>query len=256
MAEEKGYLPELAVAKETRTLPYEIEAKLPIFDKEELVRRITESGATLQRENMQLTDTYYGLGEKGVVVGGVLTTAVRVDAIKDRGAFDQALSYLGVRVKEHMSDKHGEIYMIERPSRIPQRHIRFRDDGQGGLTFTVKTKREVGGVGHIDKRVEIEIPIQDSSEITAFLQKLGYKKGRSETKERTAYSLGKALIEINTLPQHGGATYAEIEASSEEILIETAQKLGVQRDELISMSTKHFLAYLAERGLHQPQQDT
>lgn len=238
---------ESAAEKTERTLPHEIEAKLPIFDRGELVRRITAAGATLMREHVLLSDTYYGLGEKGSVAGGTFITAVRLDDELDRAAFDQALSYLGLRVKERLRDKRGDICMIERPSRIPRRHIRFRDDGQGGLTFTVKAKREKGGVGHIDKRVEIEIPIKDSSQIESLLAKLGYKKGRSETKERTTFVLGKAQIEINILPEHGGITYAEIEAPSEEILIDTAEQLGVRRDELISMSTKDFLAHLAEQ---------
>lgn len=240
---------ELAAAKETRTLPHEIEAKVVINDIQEFQGLISRAGGTLERGRTRLADTYYGLGEKRADFRGFLTTPLRVDAVGDRGKLDQALSYLGVRVKEHLQDARGDLYLIERPTRIEPRHIRFREHDTGELTWTVKAKREKGGVGKIDQRVEIEIPIVDAAGVIAFLEAIGYKKGKTEVKERITHRLGNALVEINTLPQHGNVIYAEIEAPTKEELFTAAKKLGVEPQQLISMSTKDFLSHIG----HEPQ---
>lgn len=228
-------------------LPHEIEAKIVVADINEFKQRILDSGGVLEREGAFLSDTYYGLGEKRADFRGFLSTPLRVDSVSDLGRLDQALSYLGMRIKERMSDRKGDFYLIERPSRINPRHIRIRENQAGEKTFTVKAKREKGGVGRIDQRVEIEIPISDDQEIISFLEAIGYRKGRTEIKERTTYQLGEALIEINILPQQGDVVYAEVEAPTKEALFAAAGQLGVQPDQLISMSTKDFLAYLGHQ---------
>ncbi len=226
--------------------PREIELKIDVDDIPVFIRTLEQAGAVREYERARIIDYYYGLGERRVDFGGILSLPVRVDSVKeqDRGRLDQALSYLGLRVKEHIRDRKGDMYIFERPSRIPRRHIRFRTSGDS-TSMTVKGRRTKEDRGRVDNRVEIEIPIASTEEFEKLFEKIGYKKGHSEVKLRSAYRLGKAVIEINELPERGGVVYIEIEASSQDILVKTATTLGIRQDQLLGgLSLNDYLEHL------------
>ena len=117
------------------------------------------------------------------------------------------------------------------------------------LVLTYKGPREEGPV---KRREEIEI-VTDSFEHTVqLLARLGFTQNLSFEKHRETWTLEKATVELDTLPELG--QFVEIEARSQAQVLRLRDKLGLKALESIPSSYPELVSrHLNER---KPRQTT
>ncbi len=104
--------------------------------------------------------------------------------------------------------------------------IRIRKSSREEILITYKGPREPG---RVKIREEIEFPIPSREEAEKILIKLGFKPVARIKKRRRAYRVGNAYVTIDEVEDLG--LFMEIEASSEEEVINTRRSLGVEAEE-------------------------
>lgn len=147
-------------------------------------------------------------------------------------------------------DEFFAIYFDDEDRRLSgkQQVLRIRKEGND-LRMTFKAPHADSQAG-IRSREEMELPIGDFEMMRIILQRLGYVEYLKMRKIRTQYSLDGTHIVIDThiddlafIPP-----YLEIEAPSHEALFEMADRLGIQRDQLIDWNAAKVMEYYRERG--------
>jgi adenylate cyclase class 2 len=113
--------------------------------------------------------------------------------------------------------------------------IRLRDDGKQ-TTLTVKKIHHDG----ISGTEEEEIIVEDLGKTNALLVLMGFTPKAYQENERTSFVLNNAQLEIDHWPMI--PPYLEIEADSKEQVIETAQLLGYQEEQLTGENTVKIYA--------------
>lgn len=113
--------------------------------------------------------------------------------------------------------------------------IRLRDTGNEA-TLTIK---EITSDA-IDGTHETEISVSDFDTTNALLDKLGYKPKAYQENRRVSFTLAETKIEIDTWPRI--PAYLEIEATSKDAVIEVAQLLGYDEDQLTGENTTKVYA--------------
>ncbi len=79
--------------------------------------------------------------------------------------------------------------------------------------------------------VEIELHVDDFEKAKALVEAIGLTIYRTQQKRRHKFQLGEVIIDFDTWPQC--PTYLELEGPSEELLKETAAKLGLNWQDAI-----------------------
>ncbi|MBU0470431.1 MAG: class IV adenylate cyclase [Nanoarchaeota archaeon] len=87
-------------------------------------------------------------------------------------------------------------------------------------------------------REELEVTTNNFEDTLAIFEKLRFKKRFEGRKRRESYQLNKIKIEIDTYP--GIPTFFEVEAPSEEEVVETVKKLGFTEEQMSNISVKEL----------------
>jgi predicted adenylyl cyclase CyaB len=129
-----------------------------------------------------------------------------------------------------------------------QQVLRIRKEGKD-IRLTFKAPHADTQAG-IRTREELELPIGDFEMMRVILQRLGYEEYLKMRKIRTQYSLDGTHIVIDTHIDELAyiPPYLEIESPSHEALFQTAELLGIQRDQLIDWNAARVMAYYRDRG--------
>lgn len=105
--------------------------------------------------------------------------------------------------------------------KITTQYVRLRKT-KHGIRLTYKKQRQDVETA---EATEIEFTVSDIEAAKEFLETLGLIACRTQEKKRHSFSKGEVMVDIDTWPQV--PTYLEIEGSSEELLMETADSLGL-----------------------------
>jgi predicted adenylyl cyclase CyaB len=127
---------------------------------------------------------------------------------------------------------------------FPDRRLHRRD--------AVLRVRELGGNtilscktdirhGRVKSARELEVIVQDGSMVERILEAIGLAPYVRIRKHRTAYSLGRYHVDIDTLP--GIPAYLEIEAPNQGMLFSLLGRLGFERREARPWGTKQLLRH-------------
>ena len=109
--------------------------------------------------------------------------------------------------------------------------IRVRDDG-ANVWLTYKSNPTWA----VDSTEEIEIKSSSSADTAKILVKIGVPMVRYQEKKRIQYLLGDAIIELDFWPKI--PMVLEIEAPSKELVMETADSLGLVWEDAIFVDQK------------------
>jgi adenylate cyclase class 2 len=151
----------------------------------------------------------------------------------DPASFRADLQKAGARLVLHERLMRRYVYDFDPPE--PNAWVRLRDEGSR-VQLTIKEIQDDGIAG----TKELEIVVSDFETTHAMLQRLGYVERSYQENRRESWSLDDVAIEIDQWP--GLAPYVEIEASSEDSVVQTAKKLGHDRTDLCSSNTKQLYA--------------
>lgn len=149
---------------------------------------------------------------------------------------------LGFTVKQH--DSHN--FKIE-SSETSQKTIRLRNDG-GVWVFTVKkdlNPQDENASNGIQKKEELEIELNDPTELRNLLNKLGFSVSSHRQKYRTSYKLKSGqIVELNESPalnKFDVPFWIEIEAENEPAILDAAKQLGFNKEHFFKGSDKKFI---------------
>lgn len=96
---------------------------------------------------------------------------------------------------------------------------------------TTLSLKEFSNAKSIHGQKEIEIEVSDFHDTIAFLKNTGFKQKNLQETKRELWQLGECYIMLDTWPFL--ETFIEIEAENEEIVIQTAHKLGLDYSQAI-----------------------
>jgi adenylate cyclase class 2 len=113
--------------------------------------------------------------------------------------------------------------------------IRLRDDGKQ-TTLTVKKIHHDG----ISGTEEEEVMVEDFQRTHALLELMGYIPSAYQENERTSFLFNDSRLEIDHWPMI--PPYLEIEADSQERVLETARQLGFTEKQLTGENTVKIYA--------------
>lgn len=109
--------------------------------------------------------------------------------------------------------------------------IRLRSNGKKS-TLTIK---EIVN-SNIDGTKELEVEVSDFEETNMILNKLGYKHRNYQENHRIQYMFGDIEIDIDSWPLI--PTYLEIEANSEEEVLNFVNKLGMETKKVVTLDVE------------------
>lgn len=113
----------------------------------------------------------------------------------------------------------------------PNKWIRLRTDGN----ITTLTIKEIKS-NTVDGTIETEIKVSDFETTNKMLEELGYKhKGYQENK-RIKYNLNGIEIDLDTWP--GIPTYLEVEANTNEEVINTLNLLDINKENITGLNNQ------------------
>ncbi len=112
-----------------------------------------------------------------------------------------------------------------------EKWIRLRTDGKQ-TTLTIKEITDYG----IEGTKETEIEVSDFDITNEILEKLGYVARGYQENNRIRYMLDNVEIDIDTWPSI--PTYLEIEGKCSQDVVETIEKLGLKKGEVVSLDVQ------------------
>jgi CYTH domain-containing protein len=218
--------------EQSAEMPREIEAKIiNLGDPEDFKKRLMELDAVLIDDRRLLQDRSFKQKKDQVYSANDLP--FNSAEIKDPTDLQNVLELLGVDIVSE-PDENG--VMVIRPREgAPVRMVRIRAENDHTI-LTVKEKRNKQQT--VDNRAETELELLDETSLQQLLDSMGYLQSGVKEKYRTSYGLEGCKVELNEGPV--GAPWAEIEADSEEKVLEIAQRLGYDQTDLKGMSDNDY----------------
>lgn len=130
-------------------------------------------------------------------------------------------------------DYHYRRYVYSFHPKVYEKWIRLRTNGKK-TTLTIKELKDhsIGGTK------EKEVVVSDFDMTNEILKDLGYEPECYQENKRTRYHLNGVEIDIDSWPRI--PPYVEIEGSSEEEVILTAEKLGFSKEDLITLDVENI----------------
>jgi adenylate cyclase class 2 len=144
---------------------------------------------------------------------------------------EKILSIGGEKIRESLQRRF--VYAVNKQNF--QQFIRLRDTGYE-VTLTYKAIYHDG----IDGTDETEVVVDSFEKTDELLTKLGYTAKWYQENKRISFTLAGAQVEIDQWPQI--PPYLEIEADRYEKVIEVAQMLGFDKEQLIGENTLKIYA--------------
>ena len=114
--------------------------------------------------------------------------------------------------------------------------IRLRTNGKE-TTLTIKEIENLT----INGTKELEIVVSSFEETDRILNKLGYSARSSQENRRIRYMLDDVEIDIDSWPKI--PTYVEIEAKNEDEIISAINKLGIDKNRLVTLDVVSIYAH-------------
>ncbi len=118
-------------------------------------------------------------------------------------------------------------YVYDLIPKVDNKWIRLRTNGEK-TTLTIKSLVS----SEIDGTHELEIEVDDFERCHLILNELGFEPKGYQENRRIQYKLNGVEIDIDSWPLI--PTYLEIEGPSEEIVYETLEKLGFNKEDCVT----------------------
>ena len=134
-------------------------------------------------------------------------------------------------------------YIYDVKPKKDNKWIRLRTDGEK-TTLTIKDLQ----AKTIDGTKELEIIVDDFDKTNAILEELGYKNRGSQQNKRTQYILDGVEIDLDRWPLI--PEYMEIEGPSVEAVEETLTKLGINKDDVVTLDVASIYDHYGFDGEH------
>jgi len=144
--------------------------------------------------------------------------------------FISKLESLGA-IKE--DDYNYQRYVYGFNPKVYEKWIRLRTNGKK-TTLTIKELKDYSISGTKEK----EIIVSDFEMTNEILKELGYIPESYQENKRTRYHLDGVEIDLDSWPLI--PPYVEIEGNSEEEVIQTAEKLGYSKEDLVSLDVENI----------------
>lgn len=129
-----------------------------------------------------------------------------------------------------------ERYIYDVIPRSDHKWIRLRTNGTK-TTLTIKNQE----AKTIDGMKEIEIEVDDFKKTNLLLEDLGYKNKGFQQNKRVQYILDDVEIDFDYWPLIPG--YMEIEGKSEESVLKMLDKLGIDRERIVTLDVDSIYRY-------------
>ena len=134
-------------------------------------------------------------------------------------------------------------YVYDVKPKQDNKWIRLRTDGKK-TTLTIKDLQ----AKTIDGTKELEIVVDDFDKTNSILEELGYKNRGFQQNKRTQYILDGVEIDLDRWPLI--PEYMEIEGPSIEKVEETITKLGINKDEVVTLDVASIYDHYGFDGEH------
>lgn len=215
---------------ETVGPPKEIEVKIVnLGDPQVFLDKVKALGGVLAKERRLLSDTGYKINKE--VGSQKKSLDIILQNFGDAKQMEQMLQFLGLTITAR-TDKFVNAF---KPEVLPKRTVRLRQDGEKTV-WTIKEPRTKGA--KVDERQELEMAVSDPQATKQLLGDAGYIVTSERQKYRTTFQLGKALVELNEVPKV--PPWAEIEASTQDGVLEAVRLLGYSQNDTAAISDKDY----------------
>jgi adenylate cyclase class 2 len=134
-------------------------------------------------------------------------------------------------------------YVYDVKPKQENKWIRLRTDGKK-TTLTIKDLQ----AKTIDGTKELEIVVDDFDKTNSILEELGYKNRGFQQNKRTQYILNGVEIDLDRWPLI--PEYMEIEGPSIEAVEETLIKLGIKKEEVVTLDVASIYDHYGFDGEH------
>ncbi len=134
-------------------------------------------------------------------------------------------------------------YVYDFKPKIDNKWIRLRTDGKK-TTLTIKDLQAKS----IDGTKELEIIVDDFDKTNKILEELGYINRGFQQNKRTQYILDGVEIDLDRWPLI--PEYMEIEGPDEESVYNTLIKLGINKDEIVTLDVASIYDHYGFDGEH------
>ncbi len=134
-------------------------------------------------------------------------------------------------------------YVYDLKPKQDNKWIRLRTDGKK-TTLTIKDLQSKS----IDGTKELEIIVDDFTKTNQILEELGYHNRGFQQNKRTQYILDGVEIDLDRWPLI--PEYMEIEGPSTETVYETLTKLGINKDEIVTLDVASIYDHYGFDGEH------
>ncbi len=134
-------------------------------------------------------------------------------------------------------------YVYDLKPKQDNKWIRLRTDGKK-TTLTIKDLQSKS----IDGTKELEIIVDDFTKTNQILEELGYHNRGFQQNKRTQYILDGVEIDLDRWPLI--PEYMEIEGPTTEAVYETLTKLGISKDEIVTLDVASIYDHYGFDGEH------
>lgn len=132
-------------------------------------------------------------------------------------------------------------YVYDLIPKVEHSWIRLRTDGEK-TTLTIKDLQ----AKTIDGTKELEIVVDDFDKTNLMLEKLGFKNRGFQQNKRVQYILDGVEIDLDRWPLI--PEYMEIEGKNEEEVYATLEKLGIEKDKIVTLDVSSIYTHYGFDG--------
>ena len=132
-------------------------------------------------------------------------------------------------------------YVYDLIPKVEHSWIRLRTDGVKA-TLTIKDLQ----AKTIDGTKELEIIVDDFDKTNLILEKLGFKNRGFQQNKRVQYILDGVEIDLDRWPLI--PEYMEIEGKNEEEVYATLEKLGIEKDKIVTLDVASIYTHYGYDG--------
>ena len=134
-------------------------------------------------------------------------------------------------------------YVYDLKPKSPNKWIRLRSNGVKS-TITIKDLESKT----IDGTKELEIEVSDFDKANELLEVLGYKNRGFQQNKRTQYILDGVEVDLDRWPLI--PEYMEIEGSSEKEVYDCLEKLGIKKEDTVTLDVASIYTHYGYDGEH------